>query len=341
MKYYLSITILLMLSVASNTYAQKSSNAGGQKKVTVTESKYFNFQSHPLLNAHLFLYNKAMTCKFKKTSNDSLVFVSFKDKSKGISSRELSVLNSVLVFYRDSLLSKDLLFDSIMRDFSDKLVNGNTTMIKYQVKMFEAVNTFGPYFTKLFWQDIETANKNWLNSNLLQITKLENQIVPELVRIYATKLPEGKVRVDLVDYATWAGAYSFNDKFCHVIFSSSHRSNQGDLAAEVVFHETSHFLVDKLSEIIAREAKGKDIKTSINLWHNVIFYTTGYVMKKEFAKSGKEFVPYYEQMKFADKFTDFKYSVEACKQYWDPYCEGKSNMDDAVKQIVAYMLQKK
>ncbi|MBL7932455.1 MAG: hypothetical protein JNL60_11160 [Bacteroidia bacterium] len=341
MKYYLSITILLMLSVASNTYAQKKPAGGGQKKAVVSESKYFNFQSDPLLNAHLFLYNKAMTCKFKKTPNDSLVFVSFKDKAKGINVRELSVLNSVLAFYRDSLLSKDLLFDSIMRDFSDKLVSGNNAMIKYQVKMLEAVSTFAPYFTKLFWAEIESANKAWLKSNLPQIVSLENQIVPELEKIYQTKLPEGKIRVDLVDYATWAGAYSFNDKFCHVVFSTSHRSNQGELAPEVIFHEASHFMVDKLSEMIAKEAKGKDIKTSINLWHNMIFYTAGYVMEKELAKAGKKFVPFYEQMKFADKFSDFKYSVEACKQFWDPYCEGKLGMEEAVKQIVSYMLQKK
>src|SRR5690606_26785498 len=110
-------------------------------------------------------------------------FVSFKNKAKGISPRDLSVLNSVLVFYRDSLLSKDLLFDSIMRDFSDKLVSGNTSMVKYQEKMLEAVNTFSPYFAKLFWPEIEAANRNWLNSNLARIVKLENQIVPELERI--------------------------------------------------------------------------------------------------------------------------------------------------------------
>lgn len=335
-----NIVVLLLLLVfggGSQAQAQKAV----AKKVALPESKYFDFQSNAELNAHLFLYNKAMACKFKKTPNDSLAHIALKEKTKGISARELSVLNAVLVFYRDSLLNRDLLFDSLMRDFSDKLVSGSSSMVRWQVKAKEAVSTFDPYFKKLLWNEIEATNKKWMAANLAQIVKLETQIVPELERIYQTKLPAEKIRVDLVDYATWAGAYSFNDRFCHIVLSTSHRSNQGDLSAEVLFHETSHFLVDKLVAMIAKEAKGKDIKASINLWHNMIFYTTGYVMAKEFAKSNKTFVPYYEQMKFADKFPDFRYSVEASRQYWDAYSENKLSMEEAVVKIVAFITDKK
>ncbi len=337
MRNCLRIISLLIFSIVFQATAQKAA----PKKTTVLESYYFDFQSHPELNAHLFLYNKAMLCKFKKTANDSLIQIALKEKAKGISPRELSVLNAVLLFYRDSLLNKDLLFDSLMRDFSDKLVTGGLVFSKWQVHTKEAVQIFEPYFKKLFWPDIEAANKKWLNANLPQIVKLETALVPELERIYQTKLPVGKIRIDLTDYATWSGAFSFNDRFCHVVFSTTHYSNQGDLAPEVLFHETSHFLVDKLSDLIAKEAKGKDIKASINLWHNMIFYTTGYVMTKELTKSGKTFTPYYQQMKFTEKFPDFKNSVEACKLFWDSYCEDQIPLEEAVRNIVMKVTEKK
>lgn len=336
MKSYLSIFVLLLSGFSQQLSGQKPT----VKKSAPQESKYFDFQSSAELNAHLFLYNKAMLCKFKKTPNDSMAYVALKEKSKGVSSRELSVLNAVLLFYRDSLLNKDLLFDSLMRDFSDKLIRGNIAFVKWQVRTKEAVQTFEPYFRKLVWPEIEAGNKKWLAANLPQIIKLETQVIPELERIYQTKLPQGKIRVDLTDYATWSGAYSFNDRFCHVIFSTIHYSNQGDLAPEVVFHEASHFLVDKLSELITKEAKGKDVKASINLWHNMIFYTTGYVLTKELKKTNKTFVPYYEQMKFTEKFQDFKYSVEACQKFWNTYCEGQGTMQEAVIQIVNYITKK-
>jgi hypothetical protein len=331
MKKYLSL-IALCVFVSKTVLSQKTATL---------ETKYFSFRSNSQLNAHLFLYNKAMICKFKKVPDDSLAWHSFKDKTKSIPSQDIIVLNSVLGFYRDSLLGKDLLFDSLMRDFSDKLIQTSPVFIKWQIAASEKINAFKPYFTKLFWPGIETENKTWLAVAKEQIMKLETTVVPELERIYEIKLPENKIVVDLTDYATWAGAYSYDDIFCHVIFSSSHYSNRGDLASEVIFHETSHFLVDKLVKEIKASVGGKDAKPSINLWHNMIFYTTGSVLEKVYGKEGKIFIPYYVQMKFEEKFPDFKTAVEACKLYWDVHMEGKSTMQESVKNIVSYVSEKK
>ena len=312
-----------------------------EQKVDPFQTQYFSFKSNVELNAHLFLYNKAMGCKFRKVHNDSLAFYSFKDKLKQIQEKDLRELNAVLAFYKDSLLGKDLLFDSLMRDFSDKLGKSGAVTSKWQSRALEKINVFQPVFLKLYWPAMDEANKTWLKNIRPELTRLETIIVPELERIYQTKLPDVKIQVDLTNYATWAGAYSYDDVFCHVVFSTTHHSNQGDLAPEVIFHETSHFLVAKLEKQIKEAAKGKDIKQSINLWHNMIFYTTGYVLQKQYVGEGKTFVPYYVQMKFEDKFPDFKASVEACKQYWDEYCQTKMTMDEAVKNIVNSVTEKK
>jgi hypothetical protein len=305
------------------------------------ESRYFSFQSNPSLNAHLFLYNKAMGCKFKKIHEDSLAYYSFKDKIKTLKPADLATLNPVLRFYMDSLLNKDLLLDSLMRDFSDKLGDEKNIPVKWQRNALEKVNTFKPYFTKLFWPAIDAENKTWLKVAQPQIIRLETAVIPELERIYQEKLPAGKIIIDLTSYATWTGAYSYDNTFCHVIFSSTHRSNQGEFAAEVVFHETSHFLVRKISKMITTMAKGKDIKQSINLWHNLIFYTTGYVLEKAYAKEAKTFVPYYVQMKFQEKFPDFKIAVEGCHISWDPYIQNTGDLNTAIQKLVAFVSEPK
>lgn len=312
------------------------------QKTVLLETKYYSFQSNAQLNAHLYLYNRAMGCKYKKVHKDSLAYYSFKDKLKSLTPKDLSILNAVVEFYKDSLTGRDVLFDSLMRDISDKLTEGTLPKHPLQIKTLEQVKIFQPTFNKLYWKEIEADNKTWINANKEQLIKQEGGIVPELERIYQTTLPtSSKVIVDLTCYATWAGAFSFNDHFCHIVFASAHGSNKGDLATEVVFHETSHFLVDKVSEKFAALSKGKDIKKSINLWHNIIFYTTGLVLEKYYAKEGKMFFPYYVQMKFEDKFPDFKISVEAFKQYWDPYVNGQVNMDEALKNISNYVQEKK
>lgn len=318
-------------------------SAGGlfSQKTMLLETRYYSFQSNAPLNAHLYLYNKAMACKYKKTNNDSLAYYAFKDKLKLLTRNDLSTLNAVVLFYKDSLTGRDLLFDSLMRDLCDHFTQGTTPKSRWQLRATEQVKVFQPFFNKLYWKDIEADNRAWIKATRDQLLKQEQSVVPELERIYQTRLPEGKIVVDLSCYATWAGACSYNDRFTHVIFASTHGSNKGELATEVVFHETSHFLVDKLSHRIAELTKGKSVKQTINLWHNMIFYTTGYVMEHYYAKENKLLFPFYVQMKFEDKFPDFKTTVEACKTYWDPYIKGQGEFDEAVKNITVFVQEKK
>lgn len=335
MKPHITALAVLFCLLGTGAYA---------KKTELYSSKYFVFQSSIPLNAHLFLYNKAIGCKFGKTHNDSLAFYALKDKWNNFSDTDKSVLNGMLRYYKDSLLTKDLLFDSLMRNVEDYLSVENPGKPKFkigwQVSAADVVRSFQPYFTKFYWPAIDSVNKAWLAANKTTITSMELSVVPELERIYKTKLPETKVRIDLTCYATWAGAFSYNDTYCHVIFSSQHKSNQGGLAAEVVFHETSHFLVDKLMEQIAVAAKAKNVKKELGLWHNMIFYTTGAVLEKEYKLKWQKFEPYYVQMKFQDKFPEFKNSVDACRLYWDPYIKGELGFDAAVNGLVAYVVER-
>ncbi len=313
------------------------------KRSELYSSKYYTFQSSMPLNAHLFLYGKALGCKFGKISNDSLGPVAFKDKWNTLSDVEKTMLSKVIRFYKDSLLSKDLLFDSLMRNLGDYLASENQRQklkANWQLEALNAVHAFQPTFVKLYWFAIDSTNKAWLNAHKAGIAAMETAVVPELERIYKTRLPEGRVRIDLTCYATWAGAYSYNDSYCHVVFSSQHKGNQAELAAEVVFHETSHFLVDKLMEHIAVAAKNKNVKKNLALWHNVIFYTTGVVMEKQYKLKWQKFEPYYVQMKFQEKFPEFRHSVDACKLYWDPYINGDASFDTAVNSMVTYVIEK-
>lgn len=335
MKSHITAIAMLFCLLAQGMFA---------KKTELYSSRYFIFQSKQSLNAHLFLYNKALGCKFGKVENDSLAFHALKDKWNNFSATDKQALNGMLRFYRDSLLSKDLLFDSLMRNFEDYLSAENPgrqkLKISWQAAAAEMLHSFQPYFSKYYWPAIDSANKAWLHTHKGGITAMESSVVPELERIYKMKLPDAKVRIDLACYATWAGAFSYRDGYSHMIVSSQHKGNQGDLAAEVVFHETSHFIVDKLVEQISAAAKTKNVKRELSLWHNVIFYTTGFVMEKEYKLKWQKFEPYYVQMKFQEKFPEFKNSVDACRLYWDPYIKGEAGFDAAVNNMVTYVVEK-
>ncbi len=336
MKTCFTALALSLLFVSTKAYS---------KKAELFESKYFSFQSSKQLNAHLYLYNRALGCKFTKKPNDSLAYYSFKDKYASLKANEVLELNTIMLYYRDSLTSKDLLFDDGMTGFSDYLSDEGKSKIKlklkWQAEALEVLKKFQPYFTKLYWTGVDSTNKAWLAAYKDQLIKLETSVVPELEKIYQTKLPEQKIRVDLTCYATWAGAYSYNTLFNHIVYSTASKANQGDLAAEVVFHEASHFLVDKVNEQIVLLLKdNKDAKKCSNVWHNIIFYTTGYVVEKQYKLQWKKFEPYYVQMKFEERIPEFKITLEACNLFWNQYIEGKINLTDALKKITEYQLIK-
>lgn len=346
MKYCIGLFLVLLQLIlpAQKKSPQKNTATAKYEAVQKSEllsTKYFVFTSNPELNAHLFLYNKAMTCKFKKTSDDSLAYYSFKDKLKVLNPKDLADLNQVVLFYKDSLLSKDLLFDSLMRDFTDYLSLGLSPGKSWQPSALAKLKLFQPTFNKFYWKQIDAANRAWIAANKMQITKSEPLIVPELEKVYQTNLPESKVYVDLVSYATWAGAYSFHDGFAHLIFSTEHSTNKTELAPEIIFHEASHFLIAKLNKQIKLAINGRDIRQSISLWHNLIFYTTGYMMQKQLSKEGKAYEPYYVKMKMEEKFVEFKTTAEVCRTYWNPYLDGQGSFEEAVKNVVDHLLQKK
>lgn len=336
MKKHVTTMLMLLLFTSTSVFS---------KKAELFESKYFSFQSSKQLNAHLYLYNRALGCKFTKKPNDSLAYYSFKDKYASLNLKEVLELNNIMLYYRDSLTTKDLLFDSTMTLFTDYLSDEGRSKIKlkskWQSEALEMLKKFQPYFSRLYWKGIDSTNKAWLNTYKAQFAKLEITIVPELERLYQTKMPPQKVRIDLACYATWAGAYSFKNSFEHIVYSTVSKDNQGDLATEIVFHEASHFLVDKVyGQIALRIKDNKDYKKCTNLWHNLLFYTTGYVLIKEYKQQWKNFDPYYVQMKFEERLPDFKVTIDGCKLYWNSYAEGKMTFEEAVKKLVDHQLEK-
>jgi hypothetical protein len=329
-------TLLLLLLLGFATH-------GAAQDAELGATAYFSFHSNAKLNAHLSLYEKSLSCLFAKKPNDSLALFACKNKLSALSPKELQAMNALLLFYRDSVVKKDLLFDSLQRDLSDRLcaTKNSAPKNKWQQQVMAQVDEFMPLFKRLYWPAIDSASQAWLRANKEQVARMESSLVPRLEKIYQAPLSKGLIRVDLAGYATWAGAYSYNDTYKHVVVSSLHPSNQNERAAEVMFHETSHFLVDKLVELIRKEAGTRDLRKSQNLWHNMIFYTTGVVMDSWYKNEAKLYTPFYEQMNFETKFPDFKTSMDACRRYWNPYINGRSSFGDAAKEIVNYVLEKK
>src|SRR5262249_8005068 len=128
------------------------------------------------------------------------------------------------------------------------------------------------------WPADDRANRAWVARVAPLVREQGVGISHRLADIYATRWPASKIRVDVSRFANWAGAYTTLDPL-RVTISSGDPRNQGSAALEVLFHEASHGIAKAVEDSIARECRQRDKPIPRDLWHALIFYTTGEVIR--------------------------------------------------------------
>jgi len=226
-----------------------------------------------------------------------------------------------------------------MRKFSVMLAtNKQTQAVDWQVQALKHILDIQSFFKSQLWPAIDAANKTWMQQLKNDLALQEEPIINRLQKLYGDSMPIEKIRVDLGVYASWAGAYSYSQGIEHIIIATNGRLNEGRLGLEILFHEGSHFIIDKVFNLLAEYFAAKKTQTTRRqTWHNLLFYTTGQVVKEVYAAQGIEFIPYYKEAKFEDR-VPFKLSTDAFTLYWDPYMRGETTMEEALKKVVEYIV---
>lgn len=132
--------------------------------------------------------------------------------------------------------------------------------------------------------------------------------------------------------ASWQGAYSAFDPELHLVISSSDPHNQGWAAAEIVFHEVSHALVEPVVHVRFTDEARAAGKHQPVLWHAALFYLTGEVTRQALTEHRVEYTPYvYANGLFEGSWSAFRRPLETL---WQPYIDGRVQLTEAVHQLV-------
>jgi hypothetical protein len=162
--------------------------------------------------------------------------------------------------------------------------------------------------------------------------------------------------VDVSARANWAGAYTTLDPL-RVTISSLDPANQGNSALEVLFHEASHGVAEPVQNAIARECRQRDKPIPRDLWHALIFYTTGEVVKPLLSADAAppknnpgstnlhpdrppadsankdEYIPYaVREGLYQRGWNDY---LQLLTRFWQPYLDGRATFDDAIARMVS------
>ncbi|MGA2810897.1 MAG: hypothetical protein ABSG16_05815 [Candidatus Acidiferrum sp.] len=257
---------------------------------------------------------------------------------------------------RDLLFSNDLiLLKNQLGDFEDceelsgtKKKTCDAGLPGDITRLLEAA---GVVYRAHFWVQHDRANRGWIARVAPLVREQGVGLSERLASIYQTRWPKNKIRVDVSAYANWSGAYTTLDPL-RVMISSLDRRNQSAQALEVLFHEASHGIAEPVELAIARECKQRDKAIPRDLWHALIFYTTGEVIRPVMTAAndrptdgtliadagdgdtpGGGYTPYaVKEGLYQRGWDDY---LKVLTRFWQPYLDGKASFDDAIARMVS------
>ena len=136
-------------------------------------------------------------------------------------------------------------------------------------------------------------------------------------------------------YANWAGAYTTISPTRPTI-STTDPANQGTAALEIVFHETSHGMMEKVMNAMQAAEKafnsqrtGKVFHAG-SLWHAVLFYTAGQLV----AEQVHGYTPYADKNGlWVRAWPDPNRKL--IEQDWKPHMNGSVSLQQSLAKLVS------
>jgi hypothetical protein len=251
-----------------------------------------------------------------------------------LTAEEQAAWERAVAYYDRALASEDLLFDDDLGRVRQALLAGGPQLPAHGLAPEHAavLAAAAPVYRGHWWPAHDRANRAWIAAVVPRVRALSPAVPDRLARLYGRPWFSTPVRVDVVFIANRQGAYtSLLPAPAHLTISASDTNKQDWAAAEIVFHEASHALVQPVQEAYDREATAA-AKSLPVLWHVALFYLTGEVVRQTLASRGIAYTPYlYATGLFARAWSDLQAPLE---RYWRPYVDGEVSLPDAVRQVV-------
>ncbi len=312
---------------ASSASSSSSSEAGRTQRLS--------FRSDPWMNLHHFLYQWARA-EQGLGSGRSEVIVPERDRMGELSVSDRQVWERAVTLYRTHLAELGhfdrpmlIIKSALLRIPIDAGAVGSvvpTTEVGELVPGLSAtLGSAMEVYARSWWPEHDRANREWVVGVLREARRYEDEYVRVSELSYGGVWPDRRVRVDASAYANWQGGYTSN-RPTHVVIWSTDPGVQGLYALELVYHEVAHTssLATPNREALdsAFAAVGKE--PPANLWHAMIFYTSGSTTRRIAEERGlPAHVPYMVREGLVD-FGGWTGLWPALEEHWGPFLAGRS-----------------
>jgi hypothetical protein len=350
--------LLLLCLLLSSAATQARAGTAQQYDSTSGPLPVFELHSGFWTNLHHTLYHEARlrtaaatTGKNGKTTEPTLKVAP--EAKTALSATEQRAWDDAVTYYASNYASKDLLFTTELIQLKNQLgdfedcdeLSGRTKKFcdaGLPPKLTQVLEAAAGVYRAHFWPDHDRANRRWIMRVAPLVREQGVGLSERLADIYQARWPRAKIRVDVTAYANWAGAYTTLDPL-RVTIASLDSRNQGAEALEVLFHEASHEIAEPVQEAIIRECRQRDKAIPRDLWHALVFYTTGEVIRPVITSSGASsgdqdgngYTPYAVREGLYQRGWNDYYKL--LQRFWQPYLNGEATFDDAVARMVSQL----
>ncbi len=189
-----------------------------------------------------------------------------------------------------------------------------------------------PAYETCRWSEEDAENRRWIGVLTAQLAAHESAITRSLEKLYQVPWHGLPIRVDVVATAPVQGANSLISP-PHILVSNS--IEEGD-ALEIVHHEASHTLMsrnDPVRQAFAEAARELKLRVPGDLWHVVLFYTTGEAVRRSLEEAGQ---PDYTPFIYAHDLWEGRWGRyrDAIEEHWPGYLDGQRTLGEAATDLV-------
>jgi len=282
----------------------------------------FAFHNSAWLNLHLALHHRARL-------EEGL------DKPQPGDS-DMDGFKAAVTAYRP-YAERDSLSDEGMRQAANAIASVDDPKVELpkdlEAPLRGALTAAMPEYAAKVWPKQLAANQKWIASVEPFVNGAQGKaIAQKLAVLYHEAWPQTPVRVDVAGHANWTGAFTTLQP-TRVTVSSADPRNQGTAGAEVVFHEASHALFDRVRDALAQACAITGTRAE-DAWHVFLFFTVGEV----FREAQPNYVPYLYAQHLLDAPSWQPYSA-ILTQDWLPYVRGQRSLTDASLTVAAHLVK--
>ena len=355
-----ALTRFLFLLLGAFVFGPFRTTARPQNNSSYGPLPVFELHSGFWINLHHTLYHDARqrigtdaTDKSGKPSGPTLKTAP--DAKPVLTTAEQHTWDDAVTYYIANYASKDLLFSTDLSQLKDQLgdfedcdeLSGRKRKFcdaGLPAKLTQVLESAAPVYRAHLWSEHDRANRRWIARVAPLVREQGVGLSERLADIYQTRWPRQKIRVDVSAFANWAGAYTTTDPL-RVTISSLDPRNQGAEALEVLFHEASHSIAEPVQAAIIRECRQRDKAIPRDLWHALVFYTTGEVLRpvldtsssaageKDGSVPSGSYTPYaLREGLYQRGWSDY---LKLLQRFWQPYLDGTASFDDAIARMVS------